>query len=79
VLTGARAAAKRQRDGGKERWGLELIARVKEGARDLDREGKRGGEGRGFSSPFIGAEGVPRRGGRGGNDGLNGFNALKAG
>jgi hypothetical protein len=29
--------------------------------------GKRGGEGRGCSSPFIGAEGKSRRGGQGGN------------
>jgi hypothetical protein len=35
--------------------------RVKEGARDLKREGKRGSEGQGFSSPFIGAEGEPGR------------------
>jgi hypothetical protein len=30
-------------------------------------KGKRGGEGRGCSSPFIGVEGKPMRGGRGGN------------
>jgi hypothetical protein len=42
VLTGARAVAKRQRDGGEERWWLELVARVKEGARELGREGKKG-------------------------------------
>jgi hypothetical protein len=39
--------------------------------------GKRGGEVRGFSSPFIGAEGAPGRGGRRGNDGINGFNAIQ--
>jgi hypothetical protein len=48
VLIGARAAAKRRCDRGKERWWLELIARVKEGVKDLGREGKRGGEGRGL-------------------------------
>jgi hypothetical protein len=30
--------------------------------------GKRGGEGWGCSPPFIGAEGTPGRGGRGGNE-----------
>jgi hypothetical protein len=49
VLTGARAAAKRRRDGGKERWRLELTARVREGAKELGREGRRGGEGQGLS------------------------------
>jgi hypothetical protein len=32
-------------DGGKEWWRLELVARSNEGTRDLEREGKRGGEG----------------------------------
>jgi hypothetical protein len=41
--------------------------------------GKRGSEGRGFSSPFIGIEGVPGRGGRGGNGDVNGFNAIEDG
>jgi hypothetical protein len=49
VLTEAQATAKRQRDGGKEQWQLELIARVKEGVKELRREGKRGGEGQGLS------------------------------
>jgi hypothetical protein len=35
VLTGARAVAKRRRDGGEERRQLELGARAKEGAREL--------------------------------------------
>jgi hypothetical protein len=35
--------------------------------RELKREGKRGGEGRGCLSPFIGVEGAPGRGGWGGN------------
>jgi hypothetical protein len=54
VLTRARAAVKRWHDGGEERRRLELIVRVKEGARELEREGKKVGEGRGCSSPFIG-------------------------
>jgi hypothetical protein len=40
---------KRRRDGGKERRWLELIARAKEGVKELELEGKRGGEGRGLS------------------------------
>jgi hypothetical protein len=48
VLIGARAVAEKRRDGGEEwRW-LELSAR------ELRRDGKRGGEGRGCSSPFLG-------------------------
>jgi hypothetical protein len=35
--------------------------------------GKRGGEGWGCSSPFIGAKGEPGRGGQGGN----GFNTIE--
>jgi hypothetical protein len=35
-------AAERWRDGGKERWRLEHGARVKEGVRELRREGKKG-------------------------------------
>jgi hypothetical protein len=40
---------------------------VKEGSRELGREGKRGGEGRGCLPPFIGSEGALGWGGRGGN------------
>jgi hypothetical protein len=65
VLTGARAAAERRRDGGEDQRWLELDVRAKEGARELKREGNKGGEGRGCSSPFIGAEGAPGRGGCG--------------
>jgi hypothetical protein len=43
------AVAKRQRNRGKEQRQLEPITRVKEGAKELGREGKRGGEGRGLS------------------------------
>jgi hypothetical protein len=35
-------AAKRRHDGGEERRRLELIVRVKEGTRELGREGKKG-------------------------------------
>jgi hypothetical protein len=75
VLTGARAAAKRWHDRGKEQRWLELVVRAK----DLGREGKRGGEGRGLSLPFIGVEGAPMRGGWEGNDGVNGFNTIEDG
>jgi hypothetical protein len=61
-LTGARMVMERQRDGGDEWQQLELSVRAKEGAKELRREGERGGEGRGCSSPFIGAEGAPGRG-----------------
>jgi hypothetical protein len=43
------SGAKRRRVGGKEWWWLELIMGVKEGAKELEREGKRGGEGQGLS------------------------------
>jgi hypothetical protein len=56
-LTGARVAVERRRNGGDERRGLELSVRATEGLRELNREGKRGGEGVGYSSPFIGPGG----------------------
>jgi hypothetical protein len=40
---------------------------VKEGTRELRREEGKGGEGQGCSSPFIGVDRVPGRGGQGGN------------
>jgi hypothetical protein len=46
---------------------------------ELGRDGKRGGEGQGLSSPFIGAEGTPGKGVRGGNSGVNAFNAIEDG
>jgi hypothetical protein len=52
-LTRARAAVERRHDVGDERRGLELSARATKGVRELKRERKRGGEGRGCSSPFI--------------------------
>jgi hypothetical protein len=79
VLTSARAVVKRRcTKGSKRRW-LELIARVKEGVKELGREGMRCGEGRGSHRPFIGARGAPERGGRGSNGGVNGFNAIEDG
>jgi hypothetical protein len=65
LLTGAGAVVWRSGDSGEERRWLELIARAKEGAKGLEREGKRCGEVRGWCSPFIGARGTPGRGGRG--------------
>jgi hypothetical protein len=53
-LTEARAAVGMRHDGGDKRQRLEL------GVRELEREGKRVGEGRGRSSPFIGLAGRQR-------------------
>jgi hypothetical protein len=65
VLTGDGGVAERWRTGGNERRWLELVARAKEGAKELGREGMRCGESRGSRRPFIGAGGVSERGGRG--------------
>jgi hypothetical protein len=65
VLTGDGGVAKRRRTGGNERRRFELIARAKEGAKELGREGMRCGESRGSHRPFIGAGGASERGGRG--------------
>jgi hypothetical protein len=65
VLIRARAVTERRRDRGEDRWWLELGVRAKEGARELGREGNRGGEGRGCLLPFIGAKGALGRGGWG--------------
>jgi hypothetical protein len=65
VLDGDRGVATRRRTGGHERRRLELVARAKEGAKELGRVGMRCGEGRGSHRPFIGAGGAPGRGGRG--------------
>jgi hypothetical protein len=56
----ARVVVERRRDRGDEWRGLELSVRAMEGTRELKREGKRGGEGRGCSSPFIGPGGRRR-------------------
>jgi hypothetical protein len=66
LLTRAQAAVWRLGDGGEERLWLEVVARVKEGAKRLEKEGIRCGEVWGWCSPFIGAGGAPGRGGRGG-------------
>jgi hypothetical protein len=78
-LTGVRAAALRSSDGSEERQWLQLVARVKEGARGLGREGKRWCEVRGWCSPFIGAGGSAGEGWPGGNGGVNVFNAIEDG
>jgi hypothetical protein len=65
VLTGDGGVAKRRRTGGNERRWLELVARAKEGVKELRREGMRCGEIRGSHRPFIAAGGAPERGGRG--------------
>jgi hypothetical protein len=65
VLTGDGGVAERWCTGGNERQRLELVVRVKEGAKELEREGMRCGESRGSHRPFIGAGGAPERGGRG--------------
>jgi hypothetical protein len=57
VLTGDGRVAERWRTGGHERRRLELVARAKESAKELGREGMRCGESRGFHRPFIGAGG----------------------
>jgi hypothetical protein len=79
VLTGDGGVAERRRTGNNERWRLELVARAKEGAKELGREGMRCGESRGSHCPFIGAGGAPERGDRGSNDGVNGVNAIEGG
>jgi hypothetical protein len=77
VLTGDGRVAERWRTGGNEwRW-HELVARVKEGVKELGRLGMRCGESRGSHRPFIGAGGAPERGGRGSNGGVNGVNAIE--
>jgi hypothetical protein len=65
VLIGDGGVALRRCTGGSERRWLELVARAKEGVKELRREGMRCGEGRGSHRPFIGAGGGSGRGGRG--------------
>jgi hypothetical protein len=65
VLTGDEGVAERWHTRGNERRWLELVARAKEGAKELGREGMRCGESRGSHRPFIGAGGAPERGGQG--------------
>jgi hypothetical protein len=65
VLTGDRGVATRRRTGGSEQRRLELVARAKEGAKELGREGMRCNEIRGSHRPFIGVGEASERGGRG--------------
>jgi hypothetical protein len=76
VLTGDGRVA---RTGGHARRRLELVARAKESAKELGREGMRCGESRGSHRPFIGAGGRTGEGGRGSNSGVNGINAIEGG
>jgi hypothetical protein len=62
VLTGAWAAAKRRHDGGEEWWRLELGVRVKEGMRELEREGKKERWGSGVLIAFYRGWGSAREG-----------------
>jgi hypothetical protein len=77
VLTGNGRVAERWRTGVHERRWLELVARAKEGTKELGREGMRCGESRGSHRPFIGVGGAPERGGRGSNNDINGVNAIE--
>jgi hypothetical protein len=61
-LTRARVVVGWRRDGGKERWWLELSARVEEGERELRSEGERCGVLWFWCSPFIEASGCRGRG-----------------
>jgi hypothetical protein len=79
VLTGDGGVAERRRTEGNKRRRLELVARAKEGVKELGREGMRCGESRVSHCPFIGAGGAPERGGRGSNGGVNGINAIEGG
>jgi hypothetical protein len=66
VLTSDRGVVERRHTGGNERRRLELIVRVKEGVKELRREGMRCGESRGSHRPFIGAGGSAGEGWPGG-------------
>jgi hypothetical protein len=54
-----------------------LVTRVKEGTKELLKEGMRCGESRGSHRHFIGAGEAPERGGWGSNGGVNGVNAIE--
>jgi hypothetical protein len=80
VLTDDRGVAERRRTGGNEWWWLELVARAKEGAKELGREGMRCSVSRGSHLPFIGAGGSAGEGWPGGsNGGVNGVNTIEGG
>jgi hypothetical protein len=65
VLTDDGGVAERWCTRDNEQRRLELIARAKEGTKELGREGMRCSESWGSHRPFIGAGGAPERGGRG--------------
>jgi hypothetical protein len=66
VLTSDGGVATRRCTGGSEWRRLELVARAKEGAKKLEKEGMRCGEGRGVSSPFYRGRGSTGEGWPGG-------------
>jgi hypothetical protein len=66
VLTGDGGVAERRRTRGNERRRLELVARAKDGTKELGREGMRCSESRGSHRPFIGAGGSAGEGWPGG-------------
>jgi hypothetical protein len=79
VLTGDGRVAERWRTEGNDRWRLELVARAKEGAKELGKEGMRCGESRESHRPFIGV-GERRSGVAGGvTAALMALTPLKAG
>jgi hypothetical protein len=63
LLTVDGGVATRWRTRSSERRRLELVARAKEGAKELRREGMRCSEIRGSHHPFIGVGGAPETGG----------------
>jgi hypothetical protein len=80
VLTGDGGVAERRPTGGNERRRLELVARAKEGVKELGWEGMRCGESRGSHHPFIGAGGSAGEGWPGGvMTALMALTPLKAG
>jgi hypothetical protein len=79
VLTGDGRVAERWRTTGNDRRRLELIARAKDGAKELGKEGMRCGESRGSHRPFIRAGGAPERGDWGVTAALMALTTLKAG
>jgi hypothetical protein len=78
VLTGGRAVTERRCDGEEDRQWLELVAREKEGARELGSKGERGGEGWVLGGLY---RGWGHRGGvtAGGNGGVMALTPLKVG
>jgi hypothetical protein len=79
VLTGDGGVAERLRTGGNEQRRLELVARAKEGTKELGREGMRCGESQGSHRPFIWPGEHQRGVAEGSNSGLNGVNTIEGG